>query len=198
MFTIARSEEMSINNYKLDLSFDNVLRVYELIENENLEEVILVDVILEMLIKNDFSDLSVSDKRMLLNAIFYKFIEPPQKNKTKTSGPVSMDYFEDAKYIYSSFMQAYGIDLIKEQGKLSWMKFRVLLEGLPENTKLKEVIGIRLRKIPKRTKYNAEEIKVLIEQKAFYKLNKNKKNINNFEESANSLFNYLKALALKE
>ncbi|MGC4441086.1 Gp15 family bacteriophage protein, partial [Streptococcus suis] len=45
----------------------------------------------------------------------------------------------DGEYIFSSFMQAYRIDLIEEQGKLHWQKFNALLSGLPDGTKLVEV-----------------------------------------------------------
>jgi Bacteriophage Gp15 protein len=40
-------------------------------------------------------------------------------------------------------MQAYHIDLIEEQGKLHWSKFNALLAGLPDGTKLIEVMKIR-------------------------------------------------------
>src|SRR5699024_9297899 len=55
---------------------------------------------------------------------------------------------QDAKYIYSSFMQDYGIDLFEEQGKLHWFKFLALLEGLSEDTKFRKVIEIRTMKLP--------------------------------------------------
>lgn len=49
----------------------------------------------------------------------------------------------DGVYIYSSFLQAYNIDLIEAQGKLHWQKFNALLNGLPSNTKFAEVLKIR-------------------------------------------------------
>ena len=45
--------------------------------------------------------------------------------------------------IYSSFMQAYGIDLIDAQNSLHWKKFNALLNGLPSDTKFAEVLKIR-------------------------------------------------------
>ena len=49
----------------------------------------------------------------------------------------------DGEYIFSSFMQAYNIDLIEQQGKLHWQKFNALLSGLPDGTKFVEVMKIR-------------------------------------------------------
>ena len=40
-------------------------------------------------------------------------------------------------------MQAYGIDLIEQQGKLHWRKFKALLSGLPENTQFKRIVSVR-------------------------------------------------------
>ncbi|MGT2657552.1 Gp15 family bacteriophage protein, partial [Streptococcus varani] len=45
--------------------------------------------------------------------------------------------------IYSSFMQAYGLDLIDAQNTLHWKKFNALLNGLPSDTKFAEVLKIR-------------------------------------------------------
>ncbi len=197
MFSISRKENTKIGKFKLNLAFDNVLRCYEMIDKEDIDELLKIDLVLDMLVKDDCSKLSDLDKRKLLHIIFRDFINTNKKN-IKSSNKKAMDYIQDSKYIYASFMQAYGIDLLEEQGKMSWMRFTALLEGLPENTKLKEVISIRLRKLPKLTKHNMEERKALLEQKAFYRLESTEVNTNNYQEGANALFNYLKSIAIKE
>lgn len=53
-----------------------------------------------------------------------------------------IDFQEDEKYIYSAFMQDHGIDLY-EIPYLHWYKFKYLLEGLSDNTKLKQIMSIR-------------------------------------------------------
>ena len=80
------------------------------------------------------------------------------------------DFEEDADYIFASFMQDYGIDLIKEREKsnyywnkvqsgtmslekfrnhtMSWDKFNALLTGLSETSKFRRVIEIRQMEIP--------------------------------------------------
>ena len=61
---------------------------------------------------------------------------------TKEVEPL-IDLDQDAEFLYSSFIQAYGINLIREQGKLHWYEFKALLNGLPENTIIKQIIHIR-------------------------------------------------------
>ena len=77
--------------------------------------------------------------------------------KSKGKHEKSMDFIQDGPLIYAAFMQAYGIDLQKERGRLHWWQFSALLQGLPANTRLVEVMQIRLRPMPAPTKYNAEE-----------------------------------------
>ena len=77
---------------------------------------------------------------------------------------------QDAEYIYAGFMQAYRIDLLDQLGKLHWWKFNALLKSLPQDTKFQEIVQIRLRPMPKATKYNAEERQNLLKLKAEYRL----------------------------
>lgn len=53
-----------------------------------------------------------------------------------------LDYIIDSDYIYSAFLQQYGIDLIDIE-ELHWHKFKALLNGLSDATKLSEIMGYR-------------------------------------------------------
>ena len=90
-------------------------------------------------------------------------------SKTSDGGKV-FDFVQDARYIYSSFLMDYGVDLVEQRGKLDWRKFIALFQGLSDRTKIREVMTIRQRKIPAPTKYNADEIRALQEAKAYYAL----------------------------
>jgi len=70
----------------------------------------------------------------------------PMPSKYKEDKENNYSLKHDANYIYASFFQAYGIDLIEQQGKLHWEKFQALLAGLPKDTKFKEVLEIRMWK----------------------------------------------------
>lgn len=58
--------------------------------------------------------------------------------------PFSYEY--DADFIYSAFLQAYGLDLARTS--LHWWQFRALFRSLPGDTKLVEIIGYRTMKLP--------------------------------------------------
>lgn len=57
------------------------------------------------------------------------------------------DYNVDHGRIFAAFRQAYGLDLRTEE--MHWWVFCELLNNLPDNTKLKQVMDIRGRKIKK-------------------------------------------------
>lgn len=162
--------------YLLNLSFDNVLKMFEMLRDENIPEYVKPHFAIRMLISqslegetredkakafNDtFEDFSIEEMSEVFKSVFeehislsdvedshveYDLAGNPMKttasDDTKQRAPYDIRY--DGDYIYSSFMQAYNMDLFDMQGKLHWRKFNALLSGLPEGTKLMEVIKIR-------------------------------------------------------
>lgn len=69
--------------------------------------------------------------------------------RSETSGERVLDYVLDADYIYSAFIQQYGIDLLEVD--MHWHKFRALLSGIGGGTRLHEIMGYR--------SYTSEKIK---------------------------------------
>lgn len=49
-----------------------------------------------------------------------------------------VDFILDGEYIYSSFRQQYGINLLKED--LHWHEFKALFNGLTESTKMVQIM----------------------------------------------------------
>ncbi|MHB1152099.1 MAG: Gp15 family bacteriophage protein [Eubacteriales bacterium] len=148
--------------YKINPYFDCVLEVFSVFQRDDLTELEKVDYALFVLVKGRHP---VSGD--LLNVIFDVLVDKPD---SQSDEPKSFDFEQDAAYIYAGFKQAYGIDLYSERGKLHWWKFIALFGGLPENTRIREIMSIRARKIPTATKYNGEEINQLIKLKAIYAL----------------------------
>ena len=107
-----------------------------------------------------------------------------------------LSFTQDSLYIYGSFMAAYGMDLFAEQGRLHWWKFIGLFEALPDESKIKQVMSIRAREIPKPDGHNQELIRQIMEQKRCYALEipqeQLKKRAN---DSLNRLFDILLAKA---
>lgn len=162
--------------YALDLSFDNVLKMFEMMRDDDIPEYIKPHFAIRMLISkslagntreekaesfnNDFENYSIEEMSKVFKSVFeehisladvkdnhveYDLAGNPMKttasDDTKQRAPYDIRY--DGDYIYSSFLQAYGIDLFDVQGKLHWKKFNALLSGLPEGTKFMEVVKIR-------------------------------------------------------
>ena len=175
---------------KLGLAYDNVLKCYELFEEEIFSDTEKINLILKLLVE-DFSAIKNFDypqKNKLIKQIFDEFINL-NTNKSQENTEKIFDFKEDAIYIYSSFLMDYNIDLIQHQGKLHWWKFISLFTGLSKHTKMANIIDIRTRKIPKPTKYNTEEIKALRIMKQQYALESNKEDLN---DGLKNLFNFFK------
>lgn len=168
MFDISKKidDKLILNNkeYRLFLSFDRVLRVFDMWNDKNVSFKIKPQLALCMLTKSeDFKKLSTEQAMDIYQyEVFEKYIEivkasdvivrydidgnvMPKKTKSKEQNEekplINIKY--DGEFIFSSFMQAYQIDLIEQQGLLHWQKFNALLSGLPDGTKMIEVIKIR-------------------------------------------------------
>lgn len=146
--------------YALDLSFDNVLRLFEMWRDEDVPEFVKPHFGIRILTGETLEDFIVEEMSEVFNEVFeehislstvednhieYDLAGNPMKttasNSKQEQAPYDIRY--DGDYIYASFLQAYGIDLFDVQGELHWKKFNALLSGLPEGTKFMEVIKIR-------------------------------------------------------
>lgn len=105
---------------------------------------------------------------------FFHYLYPYYKpnTSTKPSNP-TYDFLYDQELIYSSFLQAYDIDLSKPNKNLTIQKFLALFNGLPSSTRFVEVLQIRNQEIPKPDKYNNNYRNSIIKQKQSVELYKN-------------------------
>ena len=141
--------------YPLDLSFNNVLKLFEMWRDEDVPEFVKPHFGIRILTGETLEDFTVEEMAEIFNEVFeehislsevednhveYDLAGNPMKttvsDDTKQRAPYDIRY--DGDYIYASFLQAYGIDLFDVQGELHWKKFNALLSGLPEGTKLME------------------------------------------------------------
>lgn len=146
--------------YLLNLSFDNVLRLFEMWRDEDVPEFVKPHFGIRILTGETLEDFTVEEMSEVFNEVFeehislstvednhveYDLAGNPMKTTASNSGQEKAPYDIrfDGDYIYASFLQAYGIDLFDVQGELHWKKFNALLSGLPEGTKFMEVIKIR-------------------------------------------------------
>lgn len=152
---------------RLNLAYDIVLSVYDLLNEQELGDAEKLDIALYLLVKNHrvTKRMPFDRRNELLTTIFEDYLRVKGK---PSKGPKVVDFKQDAAYIWASFMLDYGIDLNKQ--RLDWRQFIALFQGLSEKTKIREVMAIRARKIPPADKHNAEEIRELREAKAYYAL----------------------------
>ncbi|EAE8280254.1 hypothetical protein A7G73_08385 [Listeria monocytogenes] len=180
-------------DYQLDLTFDNVLRVIELTEDNHLTNDFRVNLAIEVLFENETPWLqfdedspyqSIQEKSLVLLDIFenyivkgdskgiqYDFDGNPMPVATG-EGEEEQAYYsltQDSDYIFASFLQDYNIDLIEVRGKLHWYKFRALFESLRDDTAIKSIMSIRQAELPS-GKGTEKERDALIKLKNHYKL----------------------------
>lgn len=167
MFDISKKidDKLVLNNkeYQLFLSFDRVLWVFEMWGKDYVPMELKPKLALAKLTDDEsFKDMDVETAMAVYVDLFEKHIQVvraidevdrydiegnllPKKPKDDPDSdePPLYSIKYDGEYIFSSFMQAYHIDLIEAQGQLHWQKFNALLSGLPDGTKLVEVMKIR-------------------------------------------------------
>lgn len=173
---------------RLNMAFDVVLRVFDAMHEDDFSEGDKVEVSLRLLVRNyrAIGKLPIGTQTIILKSIFEEFIQPSKKNSKST---VKLyDFAKDAPYIYASFLQAYGIDLCEQRGKLHWWKFIAMFLSLPKDTKMSEIQVIRQRKIPAPNKHNQEEIRALQEAKRYYALDDDEAD---FDTALGNLFDLL-------
>ncbi|MBC1783111.1 hypothetical protein HCA14_12295 [Listeria welshimeri] len=181
--------------YKLDLAFDNVLRVIELTEDNSLSDVFRANLAIDVLFVDDMpwsrsneedEYANIEEKSLVLIDIFTNYIVKENddgllydidgnkmpsatNNNDEAEEIASYSLTQDADYIYASFLQDYNIDLLDSRGKMHWYKFRALLESLRDDTTIKTIIGIKQAELPS-GKGTEKERNELIKLKNRYKL----------------------------
>ncbi|ASV96524.1 Gp15 family bacteriophage protein [Enterococcus durans] len=152
---LVTSIEFDGAEFPINLTFDNVLDVFDVLEDVDLFPEEKINMCLELLI-SDFEKIfqgSTEQQFLLFNHILENYISVggsetvetdrlgnPMPNAVKEKNTISLVH--DAKYIYASFRQI-GINLFEEQGRMMWEEFQALLESLPDDTILARIIQIR-------------------------------------------------------
>lgn len=134
--------------YPLDLAFDNVLDVFEILNDKSLEKFEMIDSACELLIGEN--DLSVSEQAEIFSKVWERYISSTDEfietdilgNPMPIKQDRYIDFELDAKFIYASFF-ALGINLFEQQGKLSWIEFQALFDALPDDSIMSKIIRIR-------------------------------------------------------
>lgn len=150
------SIEVDGETYVVNASFDTILTVLDVWQDKEYSDLAKAGVALMLLVGERFDYKEPNERIDLAVEILGKYIsfEEEERYTTDLLGNVmeappaeerealmSMKY--DAERIFASFWQAYRIDLIEEQGRLHWKKFKILLDYLPFETPLKHAMYVR-------------------------------------------------------
>lgn len=170
---------------KIDMSFDNILRLFEMFNDNTLENIEKIFLGLEILVLNykEVKKIEFERQYELFKILLLEFLDIDLEKEDKEEKKI-MDFEKDAGLIYASFFHAYKIDLFELQGKLHWYKFSNLLAHLPDNTAFKEVVSYRTMKVPNLKEASKEYREHVIKMKRIYKLE-------NEEENPEQAFEYL-------
>lgn len=143
------------HRYKLDLDYRNVLQLIDTLARDDLTPEAREWLALKCVMKRPRH---VQETMTAVRALLF-----PDAQKSADKQKIT-DFTQDANLIRAAFMQTYRINLYRD--RLHWYEFQALLAGLPEGSRYTDVLGIRMRPMPKPTKYNSEERAWLAKAKA--------------------------------
>lgn len=140
--------------YRIDLAFDNVLDVFDVLSDDTLRDYEKAEISLALLLgEQDYVPSVELWNHIYKNLIEIKRKQPIEYDLKGNPMPVQdedskkmIDLEQDAEYIFASFQQAYRMNLYEQQGKLHWHEFKALLNGLPSDTIMQRIIQIRMWK----------------------------------------------------
>lgn len=160
--------------YHVDMSFDNVLLLFEMFDDQELYEHEKTFLALQLLI-NEYEELpleSYEEAFELFKYVLKEFLEIDldQKSNDGETNIKVYDFKKDAELIYASFFAVYKLDLFEMQGKLHWKKFQALLTHLDDNSPFKQVIGYRVMKVPSEKEVSREYRQHVLKMKNIYSL----------------------------
>ena len=167
--------------YNLDMSYAVFFAVSDVLKDDRLMNGQKVELALDMF---------VLDPHPIEHGLLSSIYDLLKDDRPK-SGESYMDIEQDWHYICAGFQQAYGIDLYSDKS-MHILRWQALLQGLPKETKLMDIIGIRAMEVPEPNKHNAKQIAEINKLKAQYAL---KKTAKNFETGLGGLFDLLEARA---
>lgn len=193
MLSLTRSEDRKSNptglsnefsyqgrSYKLDLSFDTVISFYQLLDDDHFTAEEKASIAFEMFFgfepKNPDFAISAFEQisSYLRQQPYGNDVEEDVGTDMQGNSISAVKYYsftQDAEAIYSSFREQYGINLLKEKGKMHWDEFKALFAGLSDKTYMSRIIQIRMRDT---SELKGQELTDALNAKQYYELNENK------------------------
>ena len=191
--------------YDYDLVFNtdfrNWIRYEELMLSTNDEDLDAIE-ILTLCFKDGVNILNEIDIESAFDSLLWFFTIGEEKEKPKENIPEEDDkenvvkpkakiiysYKYDWEYIYSAFMQCYGLDLFT--CSLHWWQFKALFNSLSEDTQFVKILGYRSMTIS--SNMSKEEKRRIRKMKKIYGLPDTRSEEEKETSFARSMFNTMK------
>ena len=168
--------------YAVNLSYSVFFAVADVLQDPRLNDPQKAQIALDMF---------VTDPHPIDMGLLSSIYDLLKDDRPRYGGPTYMDIEQDWPYICAGFQQAYNIDLYGDKS-IHILRWQALLQGLPKDTKLMDIIGIRSMEVPAPNNHNAKQIAEITRLKSIYSL---KKTAVNFEAGLGGLFDLLEARA---
>lgn len=144
--------------YSINMSLDSVVRFLYVLNDDELDPLFRIVQATEQLIGDDVNDFEVEGLLIVFEHLVTHVtgedkpkpilnhkgepMKDPEGNYVYEQQEKVTDFEQDFDYIYSAFLQTYGIDLLEERD-MDYRKYRALAKSLPKNTYYREIIGLR-------------------------------------------------------
>ncbi|WP_277640109.1 Gp15 family bacteriophage protein [Bacteroides graminisolvens] len=155
----------------VNLSYDRVLTMFDVFEDNDLRPHEQWEIAFELFVDDEeiVNAFDTNDKAPFLIDMFKELLRIDLTDESGEDEQIpSFDFHEDASRIFSSFLFDYNMNLYEQQGKLSWSDFIELLFNLSDDTQFSQAVSYRLASIPKKDKYNEDEVKRIRAMKEKY------------------------------
>lgn len=199
MFTLTQRPESSIQYddrlLELNMAFDNIIRMFNMFENDLFNSYEKIIGALDMLVINskDIQAADFDELHDLFTFIMKEFLDIDIDNQEEEEKQKKiMDFKKDAGLIYASFLSEYNIDLHEQLGKLHWETFSILLTSLGDSTAFKQVVSYRTMKIPSEKEASKEYREHIKKMKNIYGLEDEVDKQDQLEDTLDSIANTFK------
>lgn len=185
---------------EVDFAFDVVLKWYELLEDDSINDIEKTLIGFKMFIgetdKYDEQQVveamqSISD--YLSQSAYGNFDDEETETDSEVEPEPPTKYYsytKDAEAIYASFLYDYNIDLVDVQGEMHWDKFKALFNNLSEDSPFQRIVKIR-QTDPNEYKDDPKAMQSIIEAQEFYRL-EDEQNVQALDMQMSSMFDMLK------
>lgn len=183
-----------------DFTFDVVLKWYELLEDDSINDIEKTLIGFKMFIgeTSEYDEQQIveamqSISNYLSQSAYGNFNDEEIDSEFEVEPEPPTKYYsytKDAEAIYASFLFDYNIDLVDAQGVMHWDKFKALFNNLSEKSPFQRIVNIR-QTDPNEYKDDPKAMQKIIEAQEFYRL-EDEQNVKALDMQMSSMFDMLK------